>query len=243
MTSATWGFATKMSGRYALPRTMLMAAMVVVSSQTFAQERRTPTSSPLPQQRGTVPSEELLTCRTLVDRDARLSCFEQLSDRFAPPDPSVRGVPPVTTGRWLVETSRSEMDDSPIIIVSNDATQSQSGRPFGEERLSLVIRCRERVLSAYILTTGFWGTSNAVEVTLRFDAEAAVTERWEPATNGRAVGLWATARAMAFAQRLSRASRLVVRVATPLGSTTSGTFDIGGFGQHLPALQSGCRVR
>jgi len=112
------------------------------------------------------------------------------------------------------------------------------------ERPVIVAECRERKVSAY-LVTGMslrpeLGRFQKYTVRLRFDSHNPTTEAWSESTDGKAVF---APRPAAFLKRMAQAKTLRVEV-TPFNSNPGvATFHVVGFSEPLAKITETCRGR
>jgi type VI secretion system protein VasI len=140
------------------------------------------------------------------------------------------------TGAWKLDVSKSPMDDSPTVVVSLRADAPvqvwlKSVQP------TLILRCKERRLDAYVSTD----TAANVEsddrhtVRLRFDANAAAAQNWSESTDH--AGLFAPAPAE-FLNRLRTTSRLLFQFDpfnAPPVIVSFSTSDLATYAQRIVA--------
>ena len=93
------------------------------------------------------------------------------------------------TGKWHVSTSVSAFDDSRIVVLSLDAQNPITGWPGVTHTPTLVLRCKEKQMEAYVVT-GFQGASKIgeyqrVSMRGRYDQDETLTYTMGEATNSR----------------------------------------------------------
>jgi len=170
------------------------------------------------------------TCSAIADSLARLTCFDKVfpagADVANPPaanDQAEAPEPPTTASPWIIEASKSAIDDSPSITALL-LPIDQSGTGIGGCEIAIMLRCVENTTSVVISTNMFMIPDN-ISVTTRLDDEPAQTSKWGRSTSYKAVGLWNGAKAIPFVRELAKASKLVVRVQD--SDRVDGEFDLG----------------
>ncbi len=177
----------------------------------------------------------LKACGAIADPTSRLTCADLLIGKynFAPS-------PAASKGSWEVKTTRSPVDDSPTVSASNAAFHV-TNTGMGSPNVALIIRCQEKSVVSYVVTSGFFGMSRGtLTVLIRIGETPAKSEKWEPSDDGKAVGLWSTNRAVTFAKELASTTRLLTRVTSFNGEQTTAQFDVTGVGSALDAVLQAC---
>ncbi len=88
-----------------------------------------------------------------------------------------------TTDAWKVESTRSEMTDELMVILSLDAVNKVQGTLF-EVRPSLAVRCREGELAVIVSTSAVLDAEDDMTpVRLRWGTEPPEEERWSRSTD------------------------------------------------------------
>ena len=95
-------------------------------------------------------------------------------------------MPASTAAQWSVKVSQDPMTDEQTAIFLLPASGAEADVLGMRSRSTLAIRCRDRQLEdLYISTPQYLAASD--EVTLRFDKDPALTERWSLSTASRAL--------------------------------------------------------
>src|SRR5687767_4065285 len=152
--------------------------------------------------------------------------------------PTTRPTPPASAGRWLQTLSKSQFDDSPTVVLRLAA--SAPVRVWLKSVLPvLILRCQERMLQAYIVTS----TAANVEsgdsrtVRLRFDSDAAETQGWAESTDSDA--LFAPAPEFLL-DRLRTTKRLLFGFTPFNAPPVVASFSTEGLTNHLSRLTAAC---
>lgn len=142
---------------------------------------------------------------------------------------------------WMVDSTKSPMDDSPIISLQLFA-ENEIPTPIEYKRPTLIVRCRERATSVYVMTETpaevNWGNlDGGATVRLRLDAGKAFTESWGESTDQKA--LFAPT-PVALARRIAGADTLRFEF-TPYGAPRQTvTFAVAGLADKLGLVSSTC---
>lgn len=137
----------------------------------------------------------------IVDQQMRLKCF----DHFFPLRQDILG-----DGSWQITEQKSAIDGSTEIIAALLARiMTFSGK--GPQEAALGIRCSEGETSTYVVTS-LTMENREPEVTYRFDDDAPAKRTWITSTDFQSVGMWTAAEAIPFLKKLTRASKLTVRI-------------------------------
>jgi type VI secretion system protein VasI len=152
-----------------------------------------------------------------------------------PPPAEVPATPPVVPDPWEVSEGRSEIDDSPrvLLITRSEERVNRYGRL---DRASLVIRCLENETNFYINADEFLG-SDGIRVTIRIDDAKAVTNSWSISTDHKAMF---AGDAIGLSRKLLGKSSLTVRFTPYSESPVTLKFDVTQLDKHLPKVAAAC---
>jgi len=144
--------------------------------------------------------------------------------------------------RWIVNSMTSKIDDSKVVVLTKASKEKITGW-HSEHWPSLIIRCSEKKLSAYI-TTGMpsnveYGHDGAT-ATIRFDKNKAFKKRMSKSTDNKALFF---SRAKWFVGKMLKAKEMLF-VFTPFNSSpTQIEFDLRGLDKVVGDLYSACKIR
>jgi hypothetical protein len=143
-------------------------------------------------------------------------------------------------GKWTRTNGKSEMDDSPVVVLRLRSENVATGW-LSRNRTTLVVRCREGNTEVYVVTgmaaNPELGAYQQATVRTRLDADPPQTETWGEATSNDA--LFAQDGVL-FAMALAR-SRTFRFEFTPFNaSPVIVTFDVLGLERQLPAVARAC---
>ena len=128
---------------------------------------------------------------------------------------------------WIVNESRSPIDDSPGVTMLKAAED-------GDEML--VIRCRENKTDVYITTDEFLG-DDSTNVIVRFDEKNATKRTFSLSTNNRALFFGA---AIPNVKTMMKSKHMVVRYRTYNGTPKTVTFKLDGLSEKIVLLRKAC---
>src|SRR5687767_12336384 len=152
--------------------------------------------------------------------------------------PTTKPAAPASIGGWQQTLSKSQFDDSPTVVLRLAAEASV--RVWLKSVLPvLILRCQERVFQAYIVTStaAHVQSGDSRTVRLRFDSDAAETQRWSQSTDGDA--LFAPG-PESLLDRLRTAKRLLFEFTPFNASPVVASFSTGGLTNHLSRLTAAC---
>jgi hypothetical protein len=178
-----------------------------------------------------VRAARLARARSLAQRDTQqMQLTAQQQARFA-------SIPP---GKWkLIENSKSEMDSTLRVSMALAAEDTIAGANGVFQRPSLVIRCRQNRLEAYVATEVMAQGVEEIPVRWRLDTSPIHTEAWTESTSYRA--LFAPSPRL-FIEALLRGQRLLFEFTRFQASEALVHFDIRGIQHHLSKVAAACRV-
>lgn len=85
-----------------------------------------------------------------VTREVVVTATPRPATPTAPPEPTATSLP--TSGKWQLDAGgASSFDDSESVVLALDAEQEISGQ-FDTKLPTLILRCQERQLEAYVVT-------------------------------------------------------------------------------------------
>lgn len=155
------------------------------------------------------------------------------AERFA------AGESDAASGAWSVQRGRSEIDDTPSVVLTleaDDPTESTIGL---DTRATLVVRCQENTTSAYVEWDNYLGMDET-RVEYRLDGGEARTQPWILSNQGTGAGLWNGRTAIPFLNRIENGSRLVMRVTPYRAATQTAGFTLDGLAGLLPEVKQAC---
>jgi RNA polymerase subunit RPABC4/transcription elongation factor Spt4 len=155
------------------------------------------------------------------------------------PAPAVQRTP---VNNWIVERSKSKMDDSDGITLITESTQPISGW-LNETMPKLVVLCQERKLSVMVdMGTRVHPDLDNYEksyVRLRIDKDKPTNENWRQTTDHKI--LFAPKPKLLISQ-LANAETFIFQF-TPLNSgTASAVFNVQGLNIHLQDFRANCKL-
>lgn len=142
------------------------------------------------------------------------------------------------SAEWLVSTDKSLITDEQTVQVM--ARSQMLDGPFGSERANLLVTCRERELAVILIWPRSLKGRGRLDALMRFDDAAA--KAFEPllATDDTGFGWWGHKEASPVISEILAAKRLVVRATAYNGAPMDAEFNVGGLGEHMPALEGAC---
>jgi hypothetical protein len=127
--------------------------------------------------------------------------------------------------KWVLDESISPIDDTPIYVLSCLSKENVSAI-IKDKQAALVVRHQEGKNEIYIDWPRFLSTKE-IPVTVRFDSDESVTEKWQCGTDHKSV--FSPFPFEDFYDLLKTSKKLVVRL-TPHGKSPEiATFDLSSF--------------
>lgn len=210
-------------------RPLVFVALVVVlafSSQARARPEAT--------------ARQIAKCARIDDALKRLECFDELATKLGVSRPAKRES---KAGAWRINESVSPLDDSRTVAATLDANEPISGWPRKTYVPSLILRCMEGQLSAFIVT----GMSPSVEdasetatVTLRLDKEEAFELKTSKSTDGEALFFGS---ASSIIDLIGRHERMLFRFVPFNSSPVLTSFTLIGAGEVTERVREACRAQ
>lgn len=155
------------------------------------------------------------------------------------PGPGPASPPP--TGRWVVGSSKSAVDDTQTVLLYVEADSAIRGWPAKESTPTLMLRCAEKKTEAYVVT-GFRpdvesGNLDGATVLIRLDKEPAKSYQAGKSTDGETLFLPAPT---SFIRTLTKHERMLFKFTPYNSNPQETTFDLRGLEKVLPPLRKAC---
>lgn len=145
---------------------------------------------------------------------------------------------------WRATSEKSPIDDSLNVYLSIDADSTVKGWLGEAKTPSLSVRCKENETDVYVnlwarprTDSGLYGHEHST-LTVRFDEEKAVRERFGLSTDGEAIFF---SNGPATAKKLLNYKKLLIEVVPYNSSPQVVTFDLTGLGDQITPLRTACR--
>jgi type VI secretion system protein VasI len=166
-----------------------------------------------------------------------LDCFDRMTDRKLATPVGGRPKRALGVGKWRTSTSTSPIDDSRTVVLALKADSSISGWPGKSIVPTLMLRCRERNIAAYINTGMAAAVEDEVRATIRFDQDTAKTIYMNEATSNDALFFQDP---ISDIKRMLRAAKMTFRF-TPFNSPpVTTTFTLVGLEVAIAPLREAC---
>lgn len=213
---------------------------------------------------GSLPASEAIPdqiskCAGIASDDERLKCFDEIAasqsantpdatqlpgdeDKNDPSSAFYTPVKPEPRDNWMVDHSKSKMDDSEVVKLTTLSSEPMRDRFQTKEPAALVIRCESNTTNAYIVFGGLFMSSNSGHgvVNYRVDDRKPSRVNMRESNNNMGLGLWSGGSAIPFIKNLMGGSKLYLE-ATPFSeSRVSMTFDISGLDEVVKPLREAC---
>ena len=151
-------------------------------------------------------------------------------------------------GHWTISHSVAALTDLPTVSARLESTEILSNMIGAPERASLILRCKDRELAAYVSWPEFLprDTESAFLnvpqklVLQRIDDGTITRTLWDISSDGTAVGGFDSRNALKVLVPFEHAKKLVVRLT---GRTTQdATFDLEGIAEVAAQIRSACQI-
>jgi len=179
--------------------------------------------------------KELSECAANTDREKRLEAYDELAKSL--------GITPRKPGSWNVTASTSPVDDTKSVTLGLGAEKEVAKPGGGSVQPQLVMRCKGGKVDVYTIT----GIPAAEELpdhrataTVRFGRETPVEMRLDRSAEGDAL-FWPDA--VANAERIARAGRLVFQFSPKGFEPVVLEFDLRGIEEVYPKLAEACAAK
>jgi hypothetical protein len=175
----------------------------------------------------TDPMAHLRAC-SLMEREQRLECLENLSRSIAP----ARQAP--ATENWIVSETTSPVDYTPIVTATAFAHGSSNG--FS---MQLSIRCRAGRTELVVTGPAFPRGRENYAISYRIDDDQPVQLAAAPPSSGTGVAF--TGDVVRLLQSLPEEGEVTIRVVSRAGAAQEGHFLLGGLKSVRGRLAAVCK--
>jgi hypothetical protein len=140
--------------------------------------------------------------------------------------------------KWLVSLDTSPITDEPSVQIT---TQSQKlDGPYGHERATLMVLCREKAPSIVITWPRPLDGDGRIKALFRFGSDPAKELDPSKSTDDFAFGWWGWKEAQPVLDQILAADRLVVRATANDGAIMDAEFNVTSLGAHMPKVEAAC---
>jgi hypothetical protein len=173
------------------------------------------------------PMADLRAC-SLMEREERLECLENLSRNIAP----VRPVP--GADNWIVSETTSPVDYTPIVTATTFSRDGSNG-----SSMQLSIRCRAGRTELVLAGPAFSRSREDYAISYRINDNPPVQLAAAPPSSGTGVAF--TGDVVRLLQSLPEEGKISVRLVTRTGAAQQGHFLLGGLEMVREKLAAACK--
>jgi len=173
------------------------------------------------------PMADLRTC-SLIEREERLECLENLSRNSVPARPAS------AADNWIVSETMSPVDYTPIVTAtkfSRDASNDSS--------MQLSIRCRAGRTELVVAGPVFSRSREDYAISYRINDDSPMRLAATPPSSGTGVAF--TGDVVRLLQSLPEEGKIAVRLVTRTGAAQEGHFLLGGLEMVREKLAAACK--
>lgn len=194
-----------------------------------------------PPLRAQASSEQLARCAAITVASLRLECYDALSRPKA--DTSKAPAIELPAGARLIDKWIVSVDTDPITDRKGITFMLQAEGATRIDTPTLIIRCRQGELDAFISPDEYLGSDND-RITIRFGADTPTQERWTESANHSALFVPGNrAKVEEFVRKLARYDRLAAQVRPYNKAPMSMVFELAGIERVNDELWSICSGR
>lgn len=140
---------------------------------------------------------------------------------------------------WSEQTSRSAIDDTPIVALTTRALGRPTGSYNRELEIRLVLRCANNTTNLFLQVDDYTGI-DVLPVTFRVDSNPAFNRNLTPSSGREALGLWTGRDAIPVIRELLDSERLTVRYVLPGEDPQTVRFNTSDLETRIRALRTAC---
>jgi hypothetical protein len=165
---------------------------------------------------------------SLMEREERLECLENLSRNIAPARPAPG------TDKWIVSETTSPVDYTPIVT----ATAFARGSPNGSS-MQLSIRCRAGRTELVVTGSAFSRGREDYVISYRINDDQPVQLAAAPPSSGTGVAF--TGDVVRLLQSLPEQGEVAIRLVSRAGAAQEGHFLLGGLKSARERIAAVCK--
>jgi hypothetical protein len=173
------------------------------------------------------PMAGLRAC-SLMEREERLECLENLSRNIAP----ARPVP--GADNWIVSETTSPVDYTPVVTATTFSRDGSNG-----SSMQLSIRCRAGRTELVVAGPAVSRSKEGYAISYRINDGAQVELPAAPSSSGTGVAF--TGDVVRLLQALPEEGEVVIRLVTRTGAAQKGDFLLGGLKMVRERLAAPCK--
>jgi hypothetical protein len=173
------------------------------------------------------PMADLRAC-SLMEREERLECLENLSRNIAPVRP-IQGA-----DNWIVSETTSPVDYTPIVTATTFSRDGSNG-----SSMQLSIRCRAGRTELVLAGPAFSRSREGYAISYRINDGPPVELAAAPPSSGAGVAF--TGDIVRLLQSLPEDGEIAVRLVTRTGAAQEGHFLLGGLKMLRERLAATCK--
>jgi len=173
------------------------------------------------------PMAGLRAC-SLMEREERLECLENLSRNIAP----ARPVP--GADNWIVSETTSPVDYTPVVTATTFSRDGSNG-----SSMQLSIRCRAGRTELVVAGPAISRSKEGYAISYRINDGAQVELPAAPSSSGTGVAF--TGDVVRLLQALPEEGEVVIRLVTRTGAAQNGYFLLGGLKMVRERLAAPCK--
>jgi len=170
------------------------------------------------------PMADLRTC-SLIEREERLECLENLSRNIVPARPAS------AADNWIVSATTSPVDYMPIVTATTFSRDASS--------MQLSIRCRAGRTELVVAGPIFSRSREDYAISYRINDDPPMQLAAAPPSSGTGVAF--TGDVVRLLQSLPEEGKIAVRLVTRTGAAQEGHFLLGGLEMVREKLAAACK--
>jgi len=170
------------------------------------------------------PMADLRTC-SLIEREERLECLENLSCNIVPARPAS------AADNWIVSATTSPVDYMPIVTATTFSRDASS--------MQLSIRCRAGRTELVVAGPIFSRRGEDYAISYRINDDPPMQLAAAPPSSGTGVAF--TGDVVRLLQSLPEEGKIAVRLVTRTGAAQEGHFLLGGLEMVREKLAAACK--
>ena len=170
---------------------------------------------------------DLRAC-SLMEREQRLECLENLSRNIVPARPAP------AAENWIVSETTSPVDYTPIVTATAFSRGSSNGSP-----MQVSIRCRAARTELVVTGPAFSRGREDYAISYRINDDQPVQLAAAPPSSG--AGIAFTGDVVRFLQSLPEQGELTIRLVSRAGAAQEGHFLLGGLKSARERLAAVCK--
>lgn len=158
----------------------------------------------------------------------------------------VEAATPSMPKAWEISEAVEALTGSTTVTATLEANQPVLNMLGAPDSASMILRCKEGKLAAYVvwpqvIDTSITSSGNDTLLAWRADDQKIVNDLWSVSSDGTGAGMFSTGKAVKFLSKIAGAHKFVIRITGQY--TQDASFSLGNFDEAALRVTSACGIK